>query len=152
MHCSLPGSSVHGILQARLLEWVAIPFPRESSWPKDWTRVSGIACRFFSVWATKPKPGLPFSASCNTAFVWGHLWEWNGIQLLFLVGWKLQIRVFVCRLGGRFTLTLSPFGWEHSIIERVKEDPRSETLDLIRFSFYSKEAVFHECVHWCHTE
>ena len=35
--CSLPGSSVHGILQARILEWVAIPFPRGTSQPRDQT-------------------------------------------------------------------------------------------------------------------
>ena len=39
MDCSPPGSSVHGILQARILEWVAIPFSRSSSWPRDWTWV-----------------------------------------------------------------------------------------------------------------
>ena len=39
MDCSLPVSSVHGILQARILEWVAIRFSRGSSWPRDWTRV-----------------------------------------------------------------------------------------------------------------
>ena len=43
MGCSLPGSFVHGILQARIQEWVAISFSRGSSWPKDWTRVSCIA-------------------------------------------------------------------------------------------------------------
>ena len=42
MDCSLPGSSVHGILQARILEWVSIPFSRGSSWPRDQTRVSCI--------------------------------------------------------------------------------------------------------------
>ena len=45
--CSLPGSSVHGILQARILEWVAIPFSRGSSQPRDWVWVSCIAGRFF---------------------------------------------------------------------------------------------------------
>ena len=44
MDCSLPGSSVHGILQARMLEWVAVPSSRESSWPKYWTCVSYISC------------------------------------------------------------------------------------------------------------
>ena len=39
MDCSPPGSSVHGILQARILEWVAIPFSRGSSWPRDRTQV-----------------------------------------------------------------------------------------------------------------
>ena len=42
MDCSPPGSSVCGILQARILEWVAIPFSKGSSWPRDWTRVSCI--------------------------------------------------------------------------------------------------------------
>ena len=49
--CSLPGSSVHGILQAIILEWVAIPFSRGSSQPRDWTQVSYIAGRFFTIWA-----------------------------------------------------------------------------------------------------
>ena len=51
MDCSPPGSSVHGILQARILEWVAIPFSR-SSQPRDLSRVSRIAGRFFTLWAT----------------------------------------------------------------------------------------------------
>jgi len=42
MDCSLPGSSVHGISQARILEWIAISFSRESSQLSDWTRVSCI--------------------------------------------------------------------------------------------------------------
>ena len=51
--CSLPGSSIHGILQARILERVAISFSRGSSWPRDWTWVSGIAGRRFTLWATR---------------------------------------------------------------------------------------------------
>ena len=50
MDCSPPGSSVHGILQARILEWVAIPFSRVSSWPRGQTQVSCISGRFFTVW------------------------------------------------------------------------------------------------------
>jgi len=42
MDHSLPGSSLHGILQARVLEWVAISLSRGSSWPRDWTQVSLI--------------------------------------------------------------------------------------------------------------
>ena len=53
MDCSLPGSSVHGTLQARILEWVFIPFSRGSSWPRDRTQVSCITDRFFTVWATR---------------------------------------------------------------------------------------------------
>ena len=40
--CSLPGSSIQGIFQTRILEWVSISFSRRSSWPRDWTWVSGI--------------------------------------------------------------------------------------------------------------
>ena len=40
MHCSPPGSSVHGSLQVRILEWVAVPSSRGSFWPRDWTCVS----------------------------------------------------------------------------------------------------------------
>ena len=50
---NLPGSSLRGILQARILEWVAIAFSRRSSWPRGWTQVSCIAGRFFMVWATR---------------------------------------------------------------------------------------------------
>ena len=53
MNCSPLGSSVHGILQGRILEWVAIPFSRESFWPRGQTQVSHIAGRFFTVWATR---------------------------------------------------------------------------------------------------
>ena len=58
MGCSLPGSSIHGILQARILEWVAFPFSRGSSQAKDWTQVSWIAGRSFTVWATREAPHL----------------------------------------------------------------------------------------------
>ena len=56
MDCSPPGSSVHGILQARILEWLAIPFSRGSSGPRDQTWVSCIAGRFFTVWAARLSP------------------------------------------------------------------------------------------------
>ena len=46
-------AAVHGILQGRILEWIAFPFSRWSSQPRDWTWVSCIADRFFTVWATK---------------------------------------------------------------------------------------------------
>ena len=58
--CSPPGSSVHGILQARTLEWVAIPFSRGSSQPRDWTRISYISCTAGRFITTEP-PGRPNS-------------------------------------------------------------------------------------------
>ena len=53
MDWSLQGSSVLGILQAVILEWVAIFFSRGSFWLRDWTLVSCIAARYFTVWATR---------------------------------------------------------------------------------------------------
>ena len=53
MDCSLPGSSIHGIFQARVLEWVAISFSRGSSWPRDRIPVSRVISRCFTVWATR---------------------------------------------------------------------------------------------------
>ena len=52
MDCSPSGSSVHGILQARILQWVALLFSRGSSKPRNWTWVFCIAGWFFTVWAT----------------------------------------------------------------------------------------------------
>ena len=53
MDCGLSGSSVHGVLQARIMEWIAIPFSRGFSWPRDQTRLSCMAGRFFTIWATR---------------------------------------------------------------------------------------------------
>ena len=53
MDCSPPGSSLHGILQARVLEWVAISFSRGSSQPRDRTQVSHVVGRCFNLWATR---------------------------------------------------------------------------------------------------
>ena len=73
---SLVGFSVHGILQAIILEWVGISFSRGSSRPKDWTRVSCIAGGLFIIWAT----GKPTKAQ---VFLW--IWHfWSTISTLEL--------------------------------------------------------------------
>ena len=56
MDCSPPGSSVHGILQTRILVWVAVSFSRGSSQPRAQTWVSWIVGRFFTVWAARGAP------------------------------------------------------------------------------------------------
>ena len=56
MDCNLPGSSVPGILQARTVEWVAVPFSMGSFQPRDWTQVSHNAGGFFTLWATREAP------------------------------------------------------------------------------------------------
>ena len=60
MDCSLPGSPLHGILQARVLKWVSVPSSRRSSQPKDQTWISCIAGGFFTVWTLKSYWGLIF--------------------------------------------------------------------------------------------
>ena len=74
LDCSPLGSSVHGILQTRILEWVAISFSRGSSWPRNWTWVSCIAGRFFTVWATREAPALPEGDGF-------YHWEWKVLSL-----------------------------------------------------------------------
>ena len=53
MDCSLPSSSIHGIFQATVLEWIAISFSRGSSQPRDQTQVSRTVDRHFTIWATR---------------------------------------------------------------------------------------------------
>ena len=67
MVCSPPGSSIHGILQARILERVAMSFSRGSSWPRDGTQVSCIAGRFFTVWVTRRWAYKLFEAGSSVA-------------------------------------------------------------------------------------
>ena len=76
MDYNLPGSSVHGILQAEILEWVAISFSSESSRPRDWTQVSCTAGRFFITLATRE---LNYT-SIKIEYPWAELIDW-GIQL-----------------------------------------------------------------------
>ena len=67
MDCSPPGSSVHEILQARILEWIAIPFSRGSSWPRDRTWISHIAGRFFTIWTIN---SVQFGGSVMSSSWW----------------------------------------------------------------------------------
>ena len=59
MNCSPPNSSVHGISQARILEWVAMFFSRGSFWIRDWIRISCIGRRILYHWATCETPHCP---------------------------------------------------------------------------------------------
>ena len=96
------GSSAHGILQVRILEWVAIPFSRGSSRPRDWTQVSCIAGRFFTVWATRETQKYPphqkkrdtdFHSGGNCLKWQGfpmNLWEWKSINFSQPL-WRVRI-------------------------------------------------------------
>ena len=78
--CSPVNCTPHGILQARILEWVAFPFSRGSSQPKDRTQVSRIAGRFFTSWATREAHLASRDLVLNQ---WSHvcsicpLWLWS---------------------------------------------------------------------------
>ena len=78
--CNPPGSFVHGTLQARILEWIAIPFSRWSSLEKDETPVSCIGTRFFPVWATRET----LVVAC------GNLMPWLGIEPPALGMWSFS--------------------------------------------------------------
>ena len=86
MDCSPSGSSIHGILQARILEWVAIAFSRGSFRPRDRAQVCRIAGRHFNLWAVRPArwPTVPLTITGNTkrsgtegkqVYVWTAVWS-----------------------------------------------------------------------------
>ena len=93
--CSLPGSSVHGILQARILEWVATPFSRGPFQPRDRTRVSHSAGGFFS---TRSLFNLPqFSSVQSLSDIQLFVTPWTAARqapLLLLLSVFPSIRVF----------------------------------------------------------
>ena len=79
--CSLSGSSVHGIFQARVLEWIAISFSRGSSQPRNWTWVSRIAGRLFTIWATREAPDWNISIYLSK-FVVVVIWNLYAIKTI----------------------------------------------------------------------
>ena len=94
-----PGSSVHGILQARILECVAMPFCRGSSPPRDWFLVSGIAGRFFTIWAIRDAPKASESVSCST------LWKSQSYTSKYV----LDIFHFICKMNSSYFSLKSSF-------------------------------------------
>ena len=88
MDSSLPGSSIHGIFQARVLEWTAISFSRGSSQPRDQTCVSCIADRCFTIWATRLLTSCQHMTThavlvhcCQHS---GHWWSWATSVTIYL--------------------------------------------------------------------
>ena len=74
--CSPPGSSVHGILQARILEWIVISFSRESSPPRDQTRVSCIVGRVFNNYTTR-QAQFSRSGGLRMSFILENVLHWH---------------------------------------------------------------------------
>ena len=99
MDWGLPASSVHGIFQIRVLEWVAIPFSRESSELRDQTWVSCIAGRFFIFWVTKKACLTMLIKSWNLLIIFSFkrlvkkfkvLWIYLGIAELTFLLWNAR--------------------------------------------------------------
>ena len=84
MDCSPPCSSVHGIIQERVLEWVAIPFSRRSSRSRDWTLVSCFAGRFFTIWDTRKALDRQFSSVQSLSRVRLFVTPWTTARQAFL--------------------------------------------------------------------
>ena len=91
MNCSPLGSSIHGILQARILERVTIPFLRGSSQPRDQNQISSIAGRFFTVWATREE--------WSQYIIWIYLPSqiWSFCYIPFLGKWQHHLPVTQAR-------------------------------------------------------
>ena len=95
MDCCLPGSPIHWILQARILEWVAIPFSRGSSWPRDWIHISCIASGFF---ATEP-PERPIVREQNSGCQGlGEMGRCYSISISFRYAWWVRPEIRWTRL------------------------------------------------------
>ena len=96
MNCSSPGSSIHGIFYVKILEWVAIPFSRDSFWPRDQTWVSCISCIAGWVFIAEP-PG-------KTLILWHHLTEVN-LHMSQLLSNKLEESMEAWAHYNRFAFT-----------------------------------------------
>ena len=102
MDC-MPSSSVHDIIQARILEWVTIPFSRASFQPMDRTLVSCIAGGFFTVWATRDSKKLNhWEGTCRTL---SFCLSGNSyLKIYFQKWWYLEVRL----LGGDLVMRVGP--------------------------------------------
>ena len=131
MDGSLPGFSVHGIFQARILEWVAIIFSRGSSRLRDWTHVSCIGRQILYHWATEE-----VAVITGMLRVWGRdvieddMHDWIGMERSFLHLWKgyfnnfvkwlyNRIYILIC-VGHILFMTCPPTEGQNSLWEKVE--------------------------------
>ena len=102
MDCSPLGSLILGILQARILEWVAFPFSRGSSQPRDWTQVSRIAGGFFTIWK-KTKKELLVAEEFLTTASWTMGCEW--VDFIHRV--PTTHRLLQCKVAAKVSISIS---------------------------------------------
>ena len=148
MDCSPQGSSVHRILQARILEWVVVLVSRGSSQPRDQTWVSCIASRFFTIWATKTmwKYGEDLSrqvsSKCKDTVVrrrptcWGKARPWwpeDSALKGKIVAEEARRYRGAWRLLQAFVINLGFISSTFKVIKRVL---RKEVCNTMRYSFW----------------
>ena len=119
--CDPMDYAIHGILQARILEWVAVPISRGSSQPRDWTQVSCIAGGFFTSCATREAYSWPH----------GQLNLWYGLCLLYITD------PFSSFLGSQISCSVR---WCVLRVCKVREKPDCPCLQLVGFSQWNWEA------------
>ena len=121
MDCSLPGSSIHGIFQARVLEWAAISFSRGSSRPRD---RSCIADRRFTVWAMRCLNKCPnsFGKTGGLKSITGSMFHVGNLRLRLVTHpWSQNRQIWVCVegdgcwVGGKCV----GFGWNSNLVLRL---------------------------------
>jgi len=95
MDCSLPGSSIHGIIQARILESVAVPFSRGSSQPRDRTLIFYIAGRFCTVWVTREIKLASSSIGPKNGKILNTKFLFDLLSSCFSIHSRLQISFFL---------------------------------------------------------
>ena len=131
---ALPGSSVHGIFQARILEWVAISSSRKSSQPRDWTQVSRIVGRRFTIWALREVQMMKFLLKFPKTK------EAVSLHIVAVIQWPSRVRLF-CNPEDH-----SPSGssvhWisQARILEWVAI---SRTKDPVRISCIARLIIYH---------
>ena len=124
---SPPGSSVPGILQARILEWVAISFSRGSSWSSDRTQVSHITGRFFTTWVTREVKADPRSSVKRQVF---HQWYTQGGWVSETLYWveeaRVRITVWSRLYSSDILKQVKPWSWrrDHSAEGQSEEKTR----------------------------
>ena len=128
MDGSPPGSSVHGILQARVLEWVTISFSRRSSWPRDRTSISCIAGWFFTA-GPLGKP-LPYYSEFSNE------WSYNGILLSFYSD------ILAPAIGIDYFTNLEPWSVQNLSIKMFLSLKLYKLINKFNFIWNGKESVF----------
>ena len=114
MDCNMPGSSIHGIVQARILAWVAIPFSRGCSSPRDQTHVSCTTDIFFAIWATREALAIIVQSLSHVQF-FVTLWAAaHQAFLSFTISWSLLRFMSVESMMLSHPLPLSSFAFNFS--------------------------------------